>query len=244
MAFQVILAKIFVPDEFMSIGERLREERERLKLSQTAFGEIDGVGKNTVISWEKNHSSPTAVFLERAASRGVDTDYVITGNRGISAAGMRGHVFQAPLRLSRGAAAYEVARKRARRERSEGVPVFREGEFSEGVNFSSRFGGRILEERQRLGLSQDALAALCGVSREMWGKYERGISVMGADVLYAFALSGGNALYALTGLRHENIAVNGTELAYLGSCRSFPNHDARQAGLDMLDLLIKAYGMK
>lgn len=57
------------------------------------------------------------------------------------------------------------------------------------------------EERKRLGLSQAEAGALCGVSREMWGKYERGIAVPGGDVLEAFAQAGADVLYILTGKR-------------------------------------------
>ena len=65
----------------MNIGQRLKEERERLKLSQTAFGEIGSMGKTTVIAWERSTAFPNAAFLELAANFGVDIYYVITGNR-------------------------------------------------------------------------------------------------------------------------------------------------------------------
>jgi transcriptional regulator with XRE-family HTH domain len=55
------------------------------------------------------------------------------------------------------------------------------------------------EERKRLGLSQAEAGALCGVSREMWGKYERGQASPGADVLQAFAAAGADIRYILTG---------------------------------------------
>lgn len=42
---------------------------------------------------------------------------------------------------------------------------------------------------------------MCGVSREMWGKYERGMASPGADVLQAFARAGADVLYILTGVR-------------------------------------------
>lgn len=65
----------------MNIGKRLKEERERLKLSQTALGDIAGMGKTTVIAWERGTAYPNAEFLEAAANFGVDVYYVITGNR-------------------------------------------------------------------------------------------------------------------------------------------------------------------
>ena len=65
----------------MTIGKRLKEERERLKLSQTSFGEIAGMGKTTVIAWERGTAYPNAAFLEASANFGVDVYYVITGER-------------------------------------------------------------------------------------------------------------------------------------------------------------------
>jgi transcriptional regulator with XRE-family HTH domain len=66
-------------------------------------------------------------------------------------------------------------------------------------NFSSLSGARVAEERKRLSLSQAEAGSACGVSREMWGKYERGVATMGAEVLAAFVGCGADALYILTG---------------------------------------------
>jgi len=62
---------------------------------------------------------------------------------------------------------------------------------------------RVLEERKRLGLSQADAAAACGVSREMWGKYERGAASPGCDVMAAFSKTGADVLYILTGRREQ-----------------------------------------
>jgi transcriptional regulator with XRE-family HTH domain len=64
----------------MDLGERLKEERERLGLSQTAFGRIGGAGKTTVIAWERGDASPNAAFLAKAAEAGVNVVYVVTGS--------------------------------------------------------------------------------------------------------------------------------------------------------------------
>lgn len=69
------------------------------------------------------------------------------------------------------------------------------------MDFSSLFSPRVAEERKRLGLSQEAAGQTCGVSREMWGKYERGKAVMGTEVLALFAVAGADVLYILTGQR-------------------------------------------
>lgn len=55
------------------------------------------------------------------------------------------------------------------------------------------------EERKRLGLSQADAAARCDVSREVWGRYERGTAVPGGEVLFSFAHIGADIQYILTG---------------------------------------------
>lgn len=68
-------------------------------------------------------------------------------------------------------------------------------------NNISLAAGRLKEERKRLGMSQQSAAETCDVSREMWGKYERGQSVPGGEVLFAFAAAGADVQYILTGVR-------------------------------------------
>ena len=64
-----------------TIGERLREERTRLGLSQTDLASTGGVGKTTQINYEKCERSPDAAYLAAAAAVGVDVLYVLTGRR-------------------------------------------------------------------------------------------------------------------------------------------------------------------
>lgn len=66
-----------------SVGERLREERARIGLSQDDFAKIGGVNRNTQGSYEKNDRSPDATYLANMAAAGVDVLYVITGQRAI-----------------------------------------------------------------------------------------------------------------------------------------------------------------
>ena len=63
------------------IGDRLREERERLGLSQGAFGEIGGVKANAQGNYEKGERSPDAEYLSAVGKAGVDVLYVVTGRR-------------------------------------------------------------------------------------------------------------------------------------------------------------------
>lgn len=68
------------------IFSRLKEERERLGLTQPGLAELAGAAKRTVIDWEKGVSSPTAVQLAAIAAGGADVLYVVTGQRSQEAA--------------------------------------------------------------------------------------------------------------------------------------------------------------
>ncbi|MCA6969211.1 helix-turn-helix domain-containing protein [Pectobacterium carotovorum] len=68
----------------LDIGERLREERERLNLSQLALGEIGGVKKLAQLKYEKGDRSPDADYLNAIAKVGIDIQYVITNVRSSS----------------------------------------------------------------------------------------------------------------------------------------------------------------
>jgi len=63
------------------IGVRLRQERNRLKLSQSALGAIGGVETNAQGNYESGARSPKTSYLLRIAEAGVDLNYVLTGVR-------------------------------------------------------------------------------------------------------------------------------------------------------------------
>lgn len=65
----------------MEIGDRLKEERVRLGMSQTEMATLGQVQRNTLFNYEKGLRSPDADFLARIAARGVDVLYVVTGQR-------------------------------------------------------------------------------------------------------------------------------------------------------------------
>ena len=65
----------------MSIGDRLKRERERLGLTIPEFAELAGAKKNTVIDWQNDTSSPPAAKLEALAKGGVDALFIVTGRR-------------------------------------------------------------------------------------------------------------------------------------------------------------------
>lgn len=64
------------------IGERLREERERLGFTQPAFGMIGGVQKLAQLKYEKGERFPGADYLAAVAKLGADVQYIVTGLRG------------------------------------------------------------------------------------------------------------------------------------------------------------------
>ncbi|HBW61192.1 MAG TPA: transcriptional regulator [Comamonas kerstersii] len=61
------------------LGERLKEERERLGFSQPAFAALAEASKSSQASWEKETAYPNAKALEVWARVGVDVAYVVTG---------------------------------------------------------------------------------------------------------------------------------------------------------------------
>lgn len=63
----------------MGIGERLKEERERLGFSQTEFAAVAGASKNSQYNYEKGERCPDAAYLAAVAEKGVDILYVVTG---------------------------------------------------------------------------------------------------------------------------------------------------------------------
>lgn len=65
----------------MSIGERLKAERERLGLNQTDFGALGGVQKQAQLKYERGDRSPDSAYLASVSEAGVDVLYVLTGQR-------------------------------------------------------------------------------------------------------------------------------------------------------------------
>lgn len=66
---------------YSDIGARLREERDRLELSQDAVAEHVGTSRRTQLAWEKGDQFPNAEVLRRASELGIDVLYVVTGQR-------------------------------------------------------------------------------------------------------------------------------------------------------------------
>lgn len=90
------------------------------------------------------------------------------------------------------------------------------------MSFTSHCVIRLKSERKRLALSQAEAAALCGVSRETWGKYERGSIVPGGDVLLSFAMNGANVQFILTGQESGGVALTRDEHDLINHFRNAP----------------------
>lgn len=66
------------------IGSRLKEERDRLGLSQTAFAGLASTSKSTQIRYESDEGAGLDVtYLKAIQAAGVDVEYVLTAGRAI-----------------------------------------------------------------------------------------------------------------------------------------------------------------
>lgn len=79
------------------------------------------------------------------------------------------------------------------------------------MTFQSHVGQRLKEERVSLGLSQAEAAKATGVTREHWGRCERGAAVPGGEMLAGFSLLGGDIVYVLTGNLSKRVTSPGLE---------------------------------
>ena len=65
----------------MHTGERIKEERERLGLSQADFAALADSTRKTLFNWESGAATPNATVLAAWAAHGLDVLYVVTGQR-------------------------------------------------------------------------------------------------------------------------------------------------------------------
>ncbi|PYE86878.1 helix-turn-helix domain-containing protein [Phyllobacterium leguminum] len=70
------------------IGERLKEERIRLGMTQKEMASLGGQAVNSQSLYERGKSAPGGIYLAAIAAVGVDVLYVITGYRGGSRSGV------------------------------------------------------------------------------------------------------------------------------------------------------------
>lgn len=64
-----------------TFGQRLKEERERLRLSQVDFASLGGAKKHSQINYEADRTAPDTDYLAALRLHGVDVVYVLTGER-------------------------------------------------------------------------------------------------------------------------------------------------------------------
>lgn len=62
-------------------GERLREERKRLGISQRGLCEIAGISQPSQVSYEKGGGNPPGEYWQALAEHGFDVQYIFSGNR-------------------------------------------------------------------------------------------------------------------------------------------------------------------
>ncbi|WP_051603246.1 helix-turn-helix domain-containing protein [Simplicispira psychrophila] len=65
----------------MHLGERIKEERERLGLNQIDFAALASSTRKTLFNWESGAATPNATVLAAWAAHGLDVLYVVTGQR-------------------------------------------------------------------------------------------------------------------------------------------------------------------
>lgn len=65
----------------MGIGDRIKQERERLGLNQDEFGKLGGVTRKSQFNYESEERMPDAAYLESISQAGVDVQFIITGQR-------------------------------------------------------------------------------------------------------------------------------------------------------------------
>ncbi|MDI2594325.1 helix-turn-helix domain-containing protein [Pseudomonas sp. 681] len=63
------------------VGERLREERERLGLNQTEFGVLLGVSRGTQKNYELGANSLDLRYVAALEEHGADAAFILTGRR-------------------------------------------------------------------------------------------------------------------------------------------------------------------
>lgn len=65
----------------VEIGERLRSERQRLRLTQGQLATICHISKTSQVNYESGVRSPDVLYMQHLHTAGVDLSYVVTGVR-------------------------------------------------------------------------------------------------------------------------------------------------------------------
>jgi len=64
-------------------GERLRDERKRLRMNQEVFAQLAGVSRGTQKAYELESTSPDVIYLSKLESEPIRADviYILTGTK-------------------------------------------------------------------------------------------------------------------------------------------------------------------
>lgn len=90
-----VFRSVRAPQE-TTIGSRLRSERKRMGLSQTAFAELGGVSRKAQHRYEQDERAPDVRYVSRIAQAGADVLFIITGVRGLEEGVSRADVQSIP----------------------------------------------------------------------------------------------------------------------------------------------------
>lgn len=69
------------------LGQRLRDERGRLGMSQEAFGKLGGVKRETQYLYERGLRTPSMEYLFGVVAGGVNLEFLVFGEREINLRG-------------------------------------------------------------------------------------------------------------------------------------------------------------
>lgn len=84
---KLCMTKNFVRGESVkeTLGERLREERDRLGINQNDLADIGGITRNSQGNYERGRQNPDTAYLLAISGIGVDVMYVLFGRRDTAA---------------------------------------------------------------------------------------------------------------------------------------------------------------
>lgn len=91
-----------------SFADRLKNERNRLNLSQEEFGLLCGVKKLAQFNYEKGERKPDSDYFEKAIKIGVDINYLFTGVYSAISLSAEEQMFLDKLRLSDDVSKYKA----------------------------------------------------------------------------------------------------------------------------------------
>ncbi|MDH1526722.1 helix-turn-helix domain-containing protein [Pseudomonas mosselii] len=100
------------------------------------------------------------------------------------------------------------------------------------MHLLEEMGARLQAERKRLGLTQDELAFIVGVSKRTLASYEAGTREPGAALLNHATAAGVDVLYVVTGQRvpTPEVSIGADEMEALQQIRALSAEDRGAVG--------------